>query len=1230
MRLKRLELQGYKTFAAKTEFAFEDGVTAIVGPNGSGKSNIADAVRWVLGERSYSALRAKRTEDMIFWGSERRSRQGMAQVSITLDNSNGWLPVDYSEITISRRAYRSGENEYLLNGSRVRLKDITELLDKGGLGRRTYNVIGQGMVDAVLSLRPDERRAIFEEAAGISIYRLKRTDAINKLEQTRDNILRVNDLINEIAPRLTRLERQAERAQHYQELSQQLEEALLIWYAHRWQGAQAALRQAEAQATERQELSREREAELEGLELRKAELRAQQGRLRQKLSDWRLMGTNLQAQSEEKKRKLAVSEERLRLLNQQSEDSAQEIASLEANRLAQLERAAEAQEELSRADAQLQERLIHLPETQGQLQARKKERQAVLEKVTEAQDQAFQLATEAADRRNRLTQLSERREELSQEVEGHRKALAEHQAKMTSLREQIETLKGELEAIGAEADLLTLQRREIEQESEAWQERQTQLQASLSKIKQEETGLQARYDLLERMRHEESGYSAGADTVLQAARDGRLRGIIGPVARLIRVSAELETAIEAALGPHLHDIVVETLDDAGAAIQFLKRTRGGRATFLPLDRIIAAELPPLFPPPTGGDEGGGEGIVGPAVDLVEFEQRLAKVGRYLLGSTFIVRDFEIALQLLTQNSPAGPLQIAALTGEVISSPGAITGGPTQSRGGGILAREREWRELPQHLAETRKLRSGLEEKYQIEETNQRRLLEELTTLKKTEGKIKAREGAKLEELASQERQADLLDQEMGWRQAIENQLKTEMSALDKKESLLTEELAGLKERETQTRQQILALKAQLDALSVEELEDKLAELRTAIAVAKQAREDRSTVLQDLKAGLIRSDKQVSAKKEKQGLLTAENLDLVKRIEDLQLGFKEMVHQVHILSQLVEPSEAELAALENEQVAIEKTEARLRPLLREYESLQGQAMLKVERRKDELASLSHQIESDLGPSAVSEAALRTGPSATLRTGPSATLRTGLTETEMETDDHAPLLYPSEEEEPPPELEDEIERMRTQIKHIGSVNPNAPAEYEEVRERYGFLAAQAGDLEEAAGDLRQVIGELDELMKMDFRETFEAVHKEFKEYFTSLFGGGAAELILTEPNDLMETGVDIAARPPGRREQRLSLLSGGERALTAVALIFAILKTSPTPFCFLDEVDATLDESNVGRFREALQELAKRTQFIVITHNRGTVEVADTIYGISMGADSISRVISLKLGDGSSDQ
>jgi chromosome segregation protein len=1187
LKLRHLELQGYKTFATKTEFAFDDGITVIVGPNGSGKSNIADAVRWVLGERSYSVLRAKRTEDMIFWGSERRTRLGMAQASITLDNSDGGLPVEYSELTIGRRAYRSGENEYLLNGSRVRLKDITELLGKSGLGRCTYNVIGQGLVDAVLSLRPDERRAIFEEAAGISIHQAKRTDAINKLEQTRDNILRVNDLINEIAPRLTRLEKQAERAQQYQELSQQLEELLRTWYAHRWQSAQKALRQAEAKAKERQELSREREAELKELELREAELRAQQSQLRQQLSDWHSKETDLQAQAEEKKRELAVSEERLRLLNQQSEDIAQEIASLEANRAAQLERVAEAQEELSRAEAQLQEKLIHLPEVQEQLAARKGDRQAVLEELTEAQDQAFQLATEAADRRNRLTQLSERREELGREVEAHHRALAEHQAKLTALREQIEALKVELEAIGAEADLLALQRREIEQESKTSLERQARLQAALAESKHDETRLQARYDLLEKMRHEESGYYAGAETVLQAARDGRLRGIVGPVAGLMQVPTELEMAIEAALGPHLHDIVVETLADAGAAIQFLKRTRGGRATFLPLDRIAATDKtsPPAI-----------EGVIGPAVDLVDFEQRLAKVGHYLLGSTIIVRDFETALGLIAGLTTRS-LQIVTLTGEVICSDGAITGGPTQGRRGGVLAREREWRELPQHLARAQKRRSGLEKGCQAEEANQRRLLEKLGTLEKTEGEIKAKESLKLEELASQERQAELLDQEMGWRRAVEDQLKVEMRALDEKEALLTEELEGLKEEEAKTQQRILALKAQLDALSVEELEDRLAELKTAVAVAEQGCENQRTVLQNLKATLPRLDEQVSAKKEKQGLLTTESRNLVVRIEDLQLGSRELMHQVQAVAQLVEPAEAELGALEGEQVEMEKTEARLRPLLREYESLQGQAVLEVERRKDELTSLLRQIQNDLGPSVE-------------------VLRTGLVEMEAE-------LSPSEE--PPPGLEEEIGRLRAQIKHIGPVNPNAPEEYKEVLERHSFLTAQAGDLEEAAADLRQVIGELDELMERDFRETFEAVHREFEEYFVSLFGGGAAELVLTEPDDLMETGVDIVARPPGRRKQSLAMLSGGERALTAVALIFAILKISPTPFCFLDEVDATLDETNIGRFREALQELSERTQFIVITHNRVTVEAADTIYGVSMGEDSVSRVISLKLGE-----
>jgi chromosome segregation protein len=1211
LRLKHLELQGYKTFAAKTEFSFNEGITAIVGPNGSGKSNIADAVRWVLGEQSYSVLRAKRTEDMIFWGSERRSRQGMAQASITLDNGDGWLPVEYSEVTISRRAYRSGENEYFLNGNRVRLKDITELLGKSRLGRQNYTVIGQGLVDVVLSLRPDERRAIFEEAAGISIHQAKRTNAIEKLQQTRDNILRVNDLVNEIAPQLKRLEKQAERAQHHEELSQQLEELLRTWYTYSWQRAQTALRQAEDKAEKQEELSREREAELEELELRKAELRVRQSQLRQKLSDGHLKETNSQAQAEGKKRELAVSQERLRMLGQQSQDIAQEIASLEANRTIQLERVVEAQEELNQAETQLQERLIHLPEAQEKLEVRKQEQQAILRELTAAQERSFQLATEAADRRNRLIQLSERREELNQEVEEHRKTLADHQAKLTALQEQIEALRGELEAIRAEADALTTQRRKVEQESEASRQRQAQLQAALAKSEQEETRLHARYDLLERMQQEESGYYTGAEAVLQAAEDGQLTGIVGPVASLMQVPPDLETAIEAALGPHLHDIVVETLADAESAIHFLKRTKGGRATFLPLDRIRPTQKP--IPPLNSV-----KGVIGLAVDLVRFERGLVGLGYNLLSGTIVVRDFQTALRLVAYLGTRSPFQTVTLSGEVVTSDGAVTGGPARGPGGETLAREREWHELPQLLTEAQERRSDLEKERHAEEAVQRLMQEKLATLDKKEGEIKAKEDIKLEELASQERQAELLDQERGWRRAIEDQLRAETRALDDKEALLTEELNGLEEEEAKTEEQFLALEARLNALSVDELEYELAELKTAVAVAEQGCENQRNVLQSLKADLIRLDEQVSAKKEKQEQLTAESRDLVTRIEDLQLGYGELMDQIQAMARLIEPAEAELAALESEQVEIEKAEVHLRPLLREYESLKGQALLEVERRKDELTSLMHQVENDLNPSVM--------------------LRTGLVE--METDDYAtrqqPLTLESlvstlpPIEELPHGLEEEIERLKAQTRHIGPVNPNAPAEYMEVLERYNFLTAQAEDLEEAAKDLRQVIEELDELMERDFRETFEAVRRGFKEYFVSLFGGGSAELVLTEADDLMETGVDIVARPPGRRRQSLALLSGGERALTAVALIFAILKASPTPFCFLDEVDATLDEANIGRFREALQELSDRTQFIVITHNRGTVEAADTIYGISLGEDSVSRVISLKLGDGDGDQ
>jgi chromosome segregation protein len=1195
MRVKHLELQGYKTFAAKTEFVFDEGITAIVGPNGSGKSNIADAVRWVLGEQSYKTLRGKSTEDMIFSGSESRSRMGMAQAALTLDNSTAWLPVEFSEVTIARRAYRSGENEYLLNGNRVRLRDINELLAKGGLSQRTYTVIGQGLVDAALSLRPEERRALFEEAAGITVHQAKRDNAIAKLEDTQQNLLRVNDIISEIGPRLERLKRQAERTQEYAQLSGELEGLLRLWYGCQWRRGQQALRQARSRATEQRSQLEERRKELVEMEQGIAQVRAQQTEKREQLSQWHRESSALHAEAEKLQRELAVRQERKRLLSQQREEILREIAPLEVNRDTQRERTAQIEEELSRIEGQLEEGVAQIQEAQKQLDHHQGQRQALVEQLAALRQQALKLGTDLADRQNRLAQLDERREELRREREGHQQTITGQEAQKATVEERLQAVKEQMGTLQAQVQVLAAQRENKRRESEDWRERQAQLQASLAEIQRGEERLLARQELLARMRGEMAGYQAGVRRVIQAAGTGQLTGIMGTVVSLIEVPAELEAAIEMALGTHGQDIVVKAWTDAEAAIGFLRQAGGGRATFLPLDTVRSPE-PISLSRETG--------LLGLAVELIGCQTRLRPAFDVLLGRTIVVEDLGTARRILGQVArDSYPYQIVTLAGEVVHSNGAITGGATEDQDGGLLAHEREWRELPDRLAAIRQKRQEHEEQGQRAEETYRQLLAALADLEGQESVLRTASEARAAEADASERQIERIAQEIEWRRGLEKQLDNEMVALDEKAVDIGRQMETVKANQASIQEEVAILEGRLEAMTGDELYEQLARLKTALAVTEQSREDRRTILHNHQANLEHLEGQIAAKQGRVGELAQEGETLADQIGKLQARGEELSGQIQALAERIEPTEAGLVQLEGRQAELEGEESDRRSRLQRYETIYNQAALEMERRQDELVNLRQQIQNDLGLVELEMTDLLPGQ-------PPLPLK--------------PLVstLPSIDELPEG-LEDEIQRLKVQLKRAGPINPNAPAEYAETLERHTFLTTQVQDLEQASGSLRQVIAELDQLIEADFSKTFEATAAEFKECFTTLFGGGAARLVLTDPENLMETGIDIVVRPPGKRQQSLALLSGGERALTAVALIFAILKTSPTPFCILDEVDAMLDEANIGRFRKVLQGLADRTQFVVITHNRGTIEAANTIYGVSMGEDSASKVISLKL-------
>ncbi len=1206
MRLKHLELQGYKTFAARTTFVFDSGITAVVGPNGSGKSNIADAIRWVLGEQSYRMLRGKRTEDMIFSGSTQRARLGMASAALVLDNAEGWLPVEFSEVNITRRAYRSGENEYLLNGSRVRLRDITELLARSGLARRTYTVIGQGLVDDVLSLRAEDRRALFEEAAGITLYQSKRVEALSRLEETRSNLLRVNDIINEIAPRLRRLEREAERAKHHALLSQQLEGLLRTWYGFRWRQEQQSLFRARDAASRREARLTRCRRDLDDLDGRIAALRARQSHRREQLEVWHRESAGLHRQMEEVSRDLAVLRERARLLGRQHDEIQGELAELEVQARLTAERIDTAEEELANSQQIVHDYEALAAEAQADLEAFEQQRAALAQQVATSQARIFDLATQAADRDNRLAQLHERRTALTAERTDHQSAIGDLEVRTGELRSKIQAMAAEESNLASQKETLEAEAARIDGRLAEILARQDELRAGLADAERILERVQARYDLLTRWREEGEGLHSAVRAILQATSGrqreaghvqspvpGLLDGIVGTVAQLIRVPAEYEVAIEVALGGRLQEIIVESWSDAEAAINFLRKGQQGRATFLPLDMVRLASRLEVPPDPS---------MVGVGADLVQAEGRLALVVEMLLGRTVVTRDLQAARRIFDRLR--GGFQIVTLAGEVLHSSGSVTGGLSRNETHGqVLAREREWRELPERLAQTQKhcgeIQAALDQAQAAEEQVRSQSAALQARLREQEEAVAQAQ----EQRRDLERDAEEMARQIAWRQGLVAQLDDKDIELDGSESLLCDELARLVAERERAERRAATLQEELERLRGEMLYQRLAEARTSVAVARGRWEHRGAALDALREVQAQHETQIEAKRQRIAALDGEQATLAEQIGSR--GSREAVIRGWLasLTQKIDPAEAEVARLEAEREGLDTEETSLRDRLRQAESSYSQALLAQSRQEDRLERLRRQILDDFG-------LVEMEPTEGLPEQPPLPLG--------ELVSSLPVI-----DTLPETLEDDIHQIKAQQRRMGPVNPGAPDEYAEVLDRYTFLTTQATDLEEAARGLRDVIAELDEVMRHEFLTTFEAVAGRFAENFAQLFGGGTARLVLTEPDDVSTSGVEIVARPPGKRQQTLALLSGGERSLTAVALIFALLEVSPPPFCILDEVDAMLDEANVKRFRTALEALSQHTQFIVITHNRGTIQAADTIYGVSMGEDSVSQVVSLRL-------
>lgn len=1181
-------------------------------------SNVADAVRWVLGEQSYATLRSKRTEDLIFSGGGRRAPSGFAAVSLTIDNSDRLLPLPYGEVTISRRATRSGENEYAINRSRVRLRDVQDAVAPLG---GSYTIINQGLVDAALTLKPDERRRLFEDAAEIGVYQARKAETESRLRETSANVERVADILAELEPRLRSLKRQASLARTHREYSAELRGLQERYYAQVWHEARRALATAEgAEQAQAAELAQRRAAqaaataELRGLRETLRERRERLGALHHQSSE-------LHSHAEAAQRDLAVAAERTAALNRREEEAERAGRDL-ALRHDELERERAAiAGRLSDAARRLSEARGAVAEHEAARAAREGERRELRRWVEAAQREELAASAALAEARRRIAQIGERRARLEDERRGHAEALAQGEAAVATRRAGLaraEVERATAQERRAAAGAAEEQARAALEELRAERSRADEALAAARRM---QADLEARLESLARLQRSYAGTFAGVRAAMQWAEAERRDGF-ALVASLIRTPAQIETAIEVALGSRLQNIVVERWADAEDAIAALKRSGAGRATFLPLDTLQVRRDERRAP---------AAGVLGVAADLVDVDERYAPVVRSLLGRTLVVEDLSVARREL--RSLGGGWTIVTLAGEQVSGGGAVTGG-AQIKESGTLRRERELRELPGQVSDAgREVEARQAERAALEgrrDASERALREAEGARRRGGQEVDAAREAE----AQARREVERAEGALELQRRRHEQAEAELRALDEQAGSQTGELTELERREAEAHDRLAALRVEEQARAEEDraAQVQLDALRAAAAAVEGELRAERALLQSQEQQLQRLAQQRAAAEGQREELRAERAGIEGQVQLLEATHAGLLAEIDELRGLIDPAEAELEELDGARTAIEEREAALTARLLEGESAHGRSALEVQRVRDRIEAIweraaAEDIDVEALPAPAGD---DDRPAAGDESGPVAE------EGRPSEGDH-PSSVVGRPASPDEELQAQIASLKSRIHRLGVVNPLALEEYEQESERYEFMLAQLDDLRRAAESLRELIAELDATMHARFEQTFQAIAAEFEQTFTRLFGGGYARLSLAGPggealngggegaDDFDSLGVEIVVRPPGKRQQALSLLSGGERALTAAALLFAILRVNPSPFCILDEVDAALDEANVGRFRDLLGDLAHQTQFMLITHNRGTIEVADTIYGISMAEDGASRMLSLRMED-----
>ena len=1184
MKLKKLELYGFKSFAQRTEIVFDEGITGIVGPNGSGKSNIGDAVRWVLGEQSAKTLRGASMSDVIFNGTQKRKPLSYCEVSLVFDNDDHALAMEAAEVMVTRRVYRNGESEYYLNRTACRLKDVVDLFRDTGIGKEGYSIIGQGRIDEILSRKSEDRRQVFEEAAGIVKFKARKEEADKKLQRTLENLERVDDILDELTKRLKPLEEQSRNARVYLELSTELKDLDLNLFLIRSDRARARLSELESELLTVQTILADTESNLTDKTTRRDETQNRIDQLEEAITKARTELMECAEHVHESQKKLSAlqsrretrSENRQRIVREQ-EEAQERLAEIEKDH-ARIQADVEKQHSLI-ADAE--QILRATQEAAEKAQAKEKEADAALETQKAAVIDQMNRLSDVRNDKTRLNTMQAQMETRLTEIEESGGALQEQKA---SLREALTAVEKQLETENQHQQQCQEKLAQARQASDEADAAYANLRADVEKQSADMQAAASRHNVLTEMTRDMEGYNMAVRRAMTYAKQRGLTGVKGVLAQLMTVPQAYETAIDMALGAAQQNIVTDTEETAKELINYLRQNRLGRATFLPMSAIRGKTL--------YGNERNAlklPGCLGVASELVQCAPEYRGIVENLLGRTVIADNLDHGIPIMRAGNHA--FRLVTLEGDVMHSGGSMTGGSAQSKVSNLLSRERELKELTAKLqtgrAELDKCRQELTQRQQTAQEKRQKVSDAVNALHQQEIAV-AREQAR--------------------RESVSADLNTHLQRMQETEQARVQLHQSLED----IRQQLETIEHQRTGAQGDQsaMEQKTIEMQNALVKARaeaSAENDRLMVrtlqLSDLRHGLSDLERDEAHAQQDQAQILREQ----ERREQL----------LHDMDELDAIDENDMKREEAESARRQKEQLRQESAAQAIEQRRSQAQSDLRDILSDMENLHEAYNRD------SEKLHKTELAKARIEGDQKNLQNRIWDTYK-------LTYAGAEEfrrMPFDEKESDCRaaELQGQIRALGTVNVGAVEEYAETKARVDDLTAQQQDLKRAEMDLRELIERLLIQMRSTFVENFSKMQGYFAETFTRLFGGGHAELKLMDPDDPLNCGIEVNAQPPGKKLQLLSLLSGGERALTAIAILFAMLKLKPTPFCILDEIEAALDDANIGYYADYLKEYSKGTQFIVVTHRKGTMERCNSLFGVAMEEQGVSRMVSVSLQD-----